>query len=188
MIIEPFVNYCFKHKIISSEDIPLFQYCIEKKIYSFLITIPLFFLGIFLSEFQITVSFLSSFFYLRSVVNGYHAQTLCGCFAGSIILEIIALKLVDPVLTIKSTALFLFMSFTIIWYKAPYNHPNMNLSPGEILACRESSHQRLIIVIVILLYSHLTKRMQIFRGMTLGIIFTAGLLNLAYVNSRRKNG
>ena len=188
MIIDSFVNYCFKHKIISSEDIPLFQYCIEKKIYSFLITIPLFFLGIFLSEFQITVSFLSSFFYLRSVVNGYHAQTLWGCFAESIILEIIALKLLNPVLTIKSTTLFLIASFTIILCKAPYNHPNLNLSPDEILACRESSRKRLLIVIVVLIHSNLTKRMQIFRGITLGLILTAGLLGLAYVNSRRKHG
>ena len=187
MIIDLFIKYCFSHEMISDEDIPLLRYCLEKKIYSILISFPLIILGILISDFQTTISFLSAFFYLRSTVNGYHAKTCWGCFWGSTILEIVALKLICPILTSDSAAVSLSVSAIIIWINAPYNHPNMNLSLDEIFACRKSSHYRLIVLIILFTISYTTNHMQTYKGITLGATLTAVLLSFAYINNKEGN-
>lgn len=181
MIINTLCNYCLRNDIISSNDLPLLRYCLEKKLYTFLVSVPLFVLGVVLTDFITTISFLWSFYFLRKSTNGFHAKTAIGCFIGSICIEYLLLQFICPFLSLPIVAVLIALSSASIWRLAPFNHPNMNLSPDEVMACRTSSRRHLTILIsLIFLFYYIFSAIQIIKGITIGIALDAFLLNIAY--------
>lgn len=181
MIIELLINYCIKHNYISTLEAPMLRYCLQKKIYTFLITIPICIMGIKLSDCRTTFSFLGTFYFLRSTTNGYHAKTVLGCFAGSIFLVFIVLKFINPILSFALAIPIVLFCSILICLLAPYNHSNIDLSPEEIIACRNCAKKRLCIILLFLAISFLASERRVFYGTTLGITLVTGLLGFAYI-------
>ena len=75
----------------------------------------------------------------------------------------------------------LILSAISIFYLAPYNHPNMDLSVEEATACAKNAKKRLITLILLLIALHLTQLNQFSTGILLGIVMTAVMLVLAYI-------
>ena len=74
----------------------------------------------------------------------------------------------------------LVISIVVIWLLAPYNHPNMNLSPEEVTACAKSAKGRLCILVFALSVLYVGGQNQFALGILLGIVMTASILTLAY--------
>ena len=185
MIVEVLVSYCERHGIIQTEDIPMLKYCVEKKLYSFLMLIPLFVVGVLISDFLTFISFLGAFVYLRQMTNGYHAKTATRCFVGSPFLEVGILECAKYDYPFWVILLMTSASVMIIWKFAPFNHPNMNLSDGEIAACKNSSKKRLVLIISIMALFYVLSEIRIVKGICFGVILAAGLLGFAYIMKRR---
>lgn len=185
MIVEMLVSYCERHGIIQKEDIPMLKYCVEKKLYSFLMLVSLFVIGVLISDFMTVISFLVTFVYLRQMTNGYHAKAAVSCFAGSLFLEVSILECAKYDYPFWAILLMTSVSAMIIWKFAPFNHPNMNLSDAEIAACKDSSRKRLFLIILIMVFSFVLSETRIVKGICFGIILAAGLLGFAYIMKRR---
>ena len=184
-MIELFVKYCIQHRIIDIDDIPILRYCIEKKFYSLIVSIPLCIVGIWLSDLLTTLSFLGTFYFLRSTTNGYHAENVGICFVSSLFVECFLFICSEPFLSHTMIIVITMLCVAIIWWLAPYNHPNMDLCMDEIYACRASSRKRITILVVFLIVSSILSEERIINGLTLGIVLTAGLLSIAYIKEWR---
>ena len=183
MIIDTISELCIRHKIITVEELPLFRYCLQKRLLSSLLLCPLFFLGIHLASVVTTLSFLSAFSYLRSMTNGFHASKPVTCFVFSVLIELLLFKCVIPKLSIHIAVIITLLSSIAVCCFAPYNHPNMDLSPDEIKACRTESRKRLAILIILLLLSAFLAWEEMFVGLFLGISLVSVLLCLAYISN-----
>ncbi len=186
MLVEPFVSFCACHNIVSEDDIPTLRYCIEKRLYSLLIYMPLILLGSLISNHLTTVSFLWAFSYLRRMTNGFHAKTPFLCFLGSFILFLFVLAFAMKEYPLWVILILTSVSAMIIWILAPYNHPSMNYSTDEISACKKSAKIRLIITFSIMMVFYLTSESRIVNGIFFGIILVAALLGIAYIIDRRR--
>lgn len=75
----------------------------------------------------------------------------------------------------------LILSAAIIWKYAPYNHPNMNLSTEEIMACRRAARKRLVFLIICSIVFRFLSVGELSCGIDLGILQVAIMLILAYM-------
>lgn len=183
MIIDALSEFCIRHDIITSEDLPMFRYCVEKRFYSAVVFLPLFLLGIIWTNFATTISFLCAFSYLRSTTNGLHAKNPGTCFIFSILIEFVLFKFALPLLTVPNAMIALLICIVAVFFLAPYNHPNMNLTPEEIDACRTSSRIRMVQLLFILLISSVLAWTDFTIGLFLGIALVSVLLILAYITN-----
>lgn len=183
MIVDTLSEFCIHHDIITTEDLPMFRYCIEKRLLSAILLCPLFFLGIQWTNVSTTLSFLCAFSYLRSTTNGFHAAKPRTCFIFSVLIELLLFKYVIPRLNILIVVITIPLSVVAIFALAPFNHPNMDLSPEEINACRTESRKRLIILLFFLLTVAVLSWIDIFVGLFLGIALVSVLLCLAYISN-----
>lgn len=183
MIIDSISDYFLRHGLIRQEDLAMFRYCLEKRIFSVIVFIPLIILGIVWTNVFTTIAFLGAFSYLRSTTNGFHAKKVVTCFFFSILIEFILFRFVIPLLTPTSIFVSLFISMISILLLAPYNHPNMALTSDEICACRTLSRKRVFHLLIAFLISNLLSWTDISIGLFLGIALVSVLLCLAYISN-----
>lgn len=181
-----FANYCIAKQIISPADRSWFKYGLEKRIYSIVVSVPFLLTAIILSDMPTAITFFISFYCLRSRTNGFHARTVWWCFALSIFFEIVFIGVIQPLISIPITLLLAIISAVFIHFLAPYNHPNMHLSPKEISICRLSSRLRASGILACILISYILGLLNMVIGFSLGLVMAACLLCLAYINEWRK--
>lgn len=178
--------YCIQHTIIDSKDEEWLRYGVEKRLSTIVIMFPFFILSLILTDLPSSLSFLIAFKLLRGKANGYHANTVIGCFIVSLFLEFLFLAGLYPMLSCKTALLCNFFSSMAIFILAPYDHPNMGFSEEEKEALRQSSQ---ITVITLSLTSKLCFDLGLFsiaNGLTTGIAMAGFSLCLAYINDWRK--
>ena len=181
LVIPKVVTYMLDKKLISEEDGQWLQYGLEKRLVTIAFLIPIFILGTILTNLLITASFLISYFYIRSMANGFHFKSKILCFISSVALEWIFLAVICPRLTAHSSAVMFHISTIVIFLYAPYNHPNMHLSEEELCACRNCLRIRLIVLEILLVIAYLLSMKNIVMGMSAGIAMAALLLCLVYI-------
>lgn len=182
MIVELLTDFCLRHEIVTFDELPVFRYCIEKRLYSAIAFIPLFLCGIIWTNFATTIAFLCSFSYLRSTTNGFHAAKPSICFIISLLIELLLFKCVIPILNAVIVLTTIAICTFAIYVLSPFNHPNMDLSSEEISACRIESRKRLLILLFLLVASWGVSLADVFIGLFLGIALVAVLLCLAYIS------
>lgn len=92
--------------------------------------------------------------------------------------------MLNPIMNI----FILLVSLIVVYKWAPYNHPAMQLSKAEILACRKSARIRIVCLTVLGLICNALNYSMLAEGITLGIALAAFLLCLAYImNGGNKN-
>ena len=180
MVIELIVKYCVNHSIVSTADLPLLRYSLEKRVYTLAFSIPIVFFCAYLSDIFTALTFYLSFIYLRKMTNGFHSKTATGCFFCSIGVILFLFGVVHPNLTPLVIFVLAVLSFLLIWFLAPYNHPKMHLLNNEIIACKKKSRERICLLIVLIPIIYLCFGTAYIKGIILGIFLDASLLSISY--------
>lgn len=179
-----FVERYVKNGYIPEDQAPWLRYALEKRITSIITLIPVIMIGLAITSQARLFAFLVAFFWLRSRTNGYHAKSVAACTFGSVVWEIFFLK----VLPVRNTVFALVsfsMSIFIIWFCAPYNHPDMGMSLEEVIACAKSAKVRLSMLVFSFCILNIWGLKQVAEGILLGIVMTAATLIMAKVMSKQ---
>lgn len=112
------VNKCLLCGYITQEKILWLRYVIEKRISSFVVMVPFIILGSLLSGWEVAVTFLSGFCYLRKRTSGLHARTVIGCMILSLVFEYLFLGVLFKHLDYDKTVILTVVSslavFTLV--------------------------------------------------------------------------
>lgn len=179
--IDSFVDICINKGYITQDQAPWLRYGIEKRITTFLVSIPMLIIGSLISSPAMSVSFYFSFFFLRTRTNGIHAESFSECFILSILAEVFFLGVLPCIWNRTTAILLLFTSAISIFILAPYDHPNMKLSSKELAECARSAKKRLFTLVLVLIVLYLLKLDQFASGVLLGIVMVAVTLIFAYI-------
>lgn len=179
--IDSFVEMCIAKGCISQEQAPWLRYGIEKRVTTLLISIPMIISGCIVSSPTMALSFYFSFCLLRTRTNGFHANSLVGCFILSVVGEVLFLGVIPHIWNIVIEIILVTVSAVLIVILAPYNHPNMILTSEEITECARCARKMLVILLVISIGLHIFQYSQAATGVSLGIVMVAVTLTLAYM-------
>lgn len=178
--IDSFVGLCIQKEYVSQDEAPWLRYALERRIASLTAFGVLLIIGLFITTPATLFAFLITFCSLRSRTNGFHAKSVGGCLFYSILGEIFYLRVLPNIWNAIFAFITLAVSIILIWFFAPYNHPNMDLSPEEVTACAKSAKWRLVMLIFVLNILYAWKQYQLALGILMGIVMTALTLAMAY--------
>lgn len=177
---------CLDKGYITQEELPWLQYILEKRLSTIVIFIPLFAIGCYLTSPLSSFLFLFSFLFLRKRTNGFHANTLLGCFCGSVLSVLLFLGLIIRFLEPWISLLLLIFASIVIIHLSPFAHPMMHLTDEEKTACASSSKRRLFILVTLVIATYSLGLVEIGHSILLGITMTATTLVVAQIITRRK--
>lgn len=178
--IDSFVGLCIQKEYVSQDEVPWLRYALERRIVSLTAFVVLLIIGLLITTPATLLAFLITFCALRSRTNGYHAKSVGGCLCYSILGEVFFLRVLPNVWNDVFALVALAVSIILIWFFAPYNHPNMDLSPKEVIACAKGAKCRLSMLVFTLSELYVRKQEQLAKGIILGIVMTASTLAMAY--------
>lgn len=186
-ITEMLTRQAIKKGIIEEEQEEVFYYCIEKRITSLLIGIPCFLLAVAISNLCVAVGFYVSFFLIRKYSNGYHASSVWMCLMSSILSEFLFLGVIYPLLNSAWAFVTMVLSLLVIILLAPYNHPDFNYSPAELMSCKKYVLIWLSFLLAITLAAMLLRITALSTGISLGCALAGTSLCFAYIFNWRKS-
>lgn len=184
MKMDTLVGICIQKGYVSQDEAPWLRYALERRIASLTAFGVLLIIGLFITTPATLFAFLITFCSLRSRTNGYHAKSVGGCLFYSILGEVFYLRILPDVWNDVFAFIALAASIILIWFFAPYNHPNMDLSPEEVIACAKSAKWRLSTLIFALSVLYALQQYQLALGILLGIVMTASTLVMAYSSQK----
>lgn len=185
-LLDWFTNYCINNQLISKDSEVWFRYGLEKKLCTLIVLVPFAIIAVRISGFWTALFFITSFFYLRSRTNGYHAKTHLGCFTGSLLLELFFLMVIEPILDAIWVLVLVSITVMVVFALAPYNHPMMNLDDHEYAACKRAARIRCILLALFCFGCLLCGFHNTADGITLGCAMTSALLVFAKITERRR--
>lgn len=177
--IDSFVGMCIQKEYVSQDEAQWLRYALEKRITSTIVFVPLAIIGLLIANPASLFTFLITFLLLRTRTNGFHARSVGRCLLYSILGEVFFLRLLPTLWNEIIAFIALTMSIMLIWAYAPYNHPNMDLSSEEVVACARSAKLRLSILVLALCVFYILRQPQLAEGIRMGIILTASTLVMA---------
>lgn len=178
--IDSLVEVCIQKGYVTEEKAPWLRYALERRLASLVVFAPLICIGLLITNPATMFAFFITFCSLRMRTNGFHAKSSGRCLIYSMVGELFFLRVLPTLWNDIIAFAALAISTVLIWVLAPYNHPNMNLSPEEILACATSAKWRLGILVFALSVLSVWKQEHLARGIVLGIVMTASTLAMAY--------
>lgn len=173
--------YCMNQSLITREQMPWLIYGVEKRIISFYTSLLFLAIAYILTTPLCAISTLLSFWLLRQRTSGYHASRTWICLCVSVLTEIVFLGVVYLGLCRTNIIIITSVCVPIIWFGAPYNHPNMNFTQHEICAYRRSARRLLTILVLCIGLSWSLNAYEISKGITIGLAMTSFFLCLAYI-------
>lgn len=184
-LLDRFINYCINNQLVSRDNEAWLRYCLEKRISTLIVFIPFAIIAVLISGFWTAFLFITSFFYLRSQTNGYHAKTHWGCFIGSLLLELLFAMFIEPMLDTVGILVLVSISTMVVFTLAPHNHPMMNLDAQEYSACKKAARIRCIQLALSCFAFLFCGFLRIAKGISLGCAMTSTLLVFAKITERR---
>lgn len=181
MGVEQLVEHCVKRGYVSEQQAPWLSYALKKHMSSLLASLPILILASYLTTPITACFFYFSFCWLRSRTNGIHAKTFLGCLVASLLSVFVFMGLLYQLLTDPVIVILVLGSVVIIWFFAPFNHPNMHLTKEEKLACATSAKQRVVLLLSVALVLRALNLREASIGIILGMAMAAVLLALAYL-------
>lgn len=178
--IDILVDRYLQEGYVSQDEAPWLRYALEKRIITLITFVPLLILGFSIANPATVIGFFIAFCSLRARTNGFHAKSVGRCLLYSVLGELLFFKILPSVWNDIIAFIALVISIVVIWLLAPYNHPNMNLSPEEVTACAKSAKGRLCILVFALSVLYVGGQNQFALGILLGIVMTASILTMAY--------
>lgn len=186
-LLDWFTNYCISNALISKDNEAWFRYGLEKRLCTLVVLIPFAIIAVYLSGFWTAMTYIFSFFYLRSQANGYHAKTHWGCFVGSLLLELFFLMVIEPMLNAIWVLVLVSIAALVVFLFAPFNHPMMNLDDQEYAACKKAARIRCILLAISCYTCVFFGLREIAEGISLGCVMTSTLLVFAKITERRSH-
>lgn len=180
-LIDTIVNACITRGYITQDKAPWLHYALGKRITSVLGFVPLCAIGLLLVRPTTLLSFYISFYLLRSLTNGWHAKSVGICLLCSIIGEVIFLGVLSIFWNQVIGIISLGVSTIILWFFAPYNHPNMNLTENELVESKKQIRIRLVMLFIVVLGLKCAQAVHWSVGIELGVTMTSSTLLLAYI-------
>ena len=188
-MINKLAERCIEKQIIDPEASEWFKYGIERRVVTIFVGIPFLLLAVLLTDIWGAIGFMSSFFLLRSKINGYHAQTPVRCMIASILLEFFFLIIVYPNLGILSILLIMTASAVVIFILAPHNDMSMHLDDREVMLFKKSARIRIVLLFACTGAAVVLNLDNVAKGISSGSAMAVLLLCSAYIFERRcKNG
>ena len=183
-LIHKLVLLCLRKGYISDTQAPWLHYAIEKRATLFLVAIPFWLLGIYISTFEAATAFLFSFYFLRERTSGYHANNVWLCLVLSLASEVVFLGLLPKIESASFIVSVTLISAMYIFLFAPFRCPHMNLSNEEVIACRNSAKTRIILLLIIDILCSILGFKDVTFGISFGIVMAACGLAIAYINQK----
>lgn len=184
MQIDSLVEMCVQKGYVPRSKAPWLRYALERRITSIVAFVPLLLIGFLISDSATVIAFFIAFCSLRTRTNGFHAKSVRNCLLLSILGELFFLKILPAVWNGITAFISLIVSVILIWFLAPYNHPNMTLSSEEVIACAKSAKGRLNMLLITFIMLHVWKQNQLAQGILLGIIMATSTLKMAYCSKK----
>ena len=133
------------------------------------------------------VSFIASFYFLRSCINGFHAKTIYGCLFISLATELLFLLGLCPILTLSRSIIINTICIPLILWLAPYNDSKIHFSTTEVIALKKRIRRRILVLASIMCISSVIMLSDIVSGLTAGIAMATFMLSLSYITKRRNS-
>ena len=182
--VDSFVGMCVHREYLSQDEAQWLRYALERRIISITTFIPLAIIGCLITDPSTVLAFFITFCTLRTRTNGFHAKSVSRCFLYSLLGELLFLNVLPSVWNDIIAFIALTASGLLIWFLAPFNHPNMNFSSEEVNACAKSAKERLSMLFFTLVVLYVWKQHQLALGILLGIVMTASTLIIAYCSQK----
>ena len=174
-----------KAGIIEVDDTEWFIYSVEKRLTTLLTSALFLAVGSCLANSCIAVSYLSTFLFLRTRTNGFHARTYYHCLLASIGSEVFFLRFLLPLLTPRAVWVLNIVSISIILVAAPVNSPNIHMTRDELKQTKKNICIRLLCLIYFLLLFR--QMISVLQGITLGNTMAALFLVIAIIQGGMLN-
>ena len=179
------VDYCIAHNFIEKKMEPWLRYSIEKRVFTIIGLIPFLLLALLLTNSPMAISFIASFYFLRSCINGFHAKTIYGCLFISLATELLFLLGLCPILTLSRSIIINTICIPLILWLAPYNDSKIHFSTTEVIALKKRIRRRILVLASIMFISNVIMLSDIVSGLTAGIAMATFMLSLSYITKRR---
>lgn len=180
-------QYCIRNGIIKEDDADWFRYGLSKRLSTIAVAIPFFLLAMLLTDFATACSFYIAFFFLRTKTNGFHAETVLGCLAVSLVSEVLLCIILHPLLSNISRVVISLGCIIVVFKLAPVIHDNLPLSAKEIANLRETSRLRGCLLGALILATQLAQFTEVANGLVLGITMAATMLCFPYIIRKVKS-
>lgn len=181
------VDYFISHDFIEKEMEAWLRYSIEKRLFTIVGFIPFLVLALLLTNLQMALSFIASFYFLRSCINGFHAKTIYGCLFISLATELLFLLGLYPILTLSRSIIINTICIPPLLWLAPYNDSKIHFSVSEVIALKKRIRRRILVLTFIMFISHVMTLSDIVNGLTAGIAMATFMLSLSYITKRRNS-
>lgn len=185
-LLDWFINYCINNQLISKDNEAWLRYGLEKRLCTLIVLVPFAIIAVRISGFWTALFYITSFFYLHSQTNGYHAKTHWGCFTGSLLMELFFLLSIKPMMNTILVLILVSINVVVVFALAPYNHPMMNLDDHEYAACKKAARIRCILLALFCFGCLFCGFHNTADGITLGCAMTSTLLVFAKITERRR--
>ncbi len=179
------VDYCITHNFIDKKMEPWLRYSIEKRFFTMIGLIPFLFLAVIFANIWLAISFIASFYFLRSCINGFHAKTVYGCLFVSLACELLFLLGFCPILTPTRSIVINILCFLLILWLAPYNDRRVHFSAAEVIALKKRIRCRTLILAFVIFIASVMMLTDIVYGLTAGIAMSTFMLSLSYITKWR---
>lgn len=181
------VDYCIAHNFIEKKMEPWLRYSIEKRVFTIIGLIPFLLLALLLTNSPMAISFIASFYFLRSCINGFHTKTIYGCLFISLATELLFLLGLCPILTLSRSIIINTICIPLILWLAPYNDSKIHFSTTEVIALKKRIRRRILVLASIMFISNVIMLSDIVSGLTAGIAMATFMLSLSYITKRRNS-
>lgn len=181
------VDYCISHDFVDKKKEAWLRYSIEKRFFTIIGMIPFLLLALLVTNLQMAMSFIISFYILRSCINGFHAKTIYGCLFVSLATELLFLLCLSPMLTLSSSIAINTICISLILWLAPYNDSKMHFSSSEVIALKKRIRRRLLVLASVMFIARVMMLSNIINGLTTGIAMATFMLSLSYIMKRRNS-
>ena len=182
--IKAITEFCLAKGIIKDQDAVWFSYGLERRVTTLIVAIPFFFVASALTNILTAISYFVSYFFLRTKTNGYHAHTLIGCIALSLLVEVFFCAALYPIEGTIWIALLIAISCSLIYCFAPYVHENLPLPASAVSTCRQQARFRGVLLSSVALIVQLLGLTALSKGVTMGITTASCMLCIPYIKRK----
>lgn len=185
LLVNKLVAYCISNHYVDSKQEEWLRYGFEMRLSTLLVLIPFIVLACVLTNLSCAASFFISFFYLKRFTSGYHAKSPYICLLVSLLIELFFLCVYCPLLDYRRAILADAFCVIGIFKMAPYNHPNIHLTPEEQAILQYTSRRSVILLSIGSILCFEVELSNIAVGITTGMSMAVALLSLAYISDWR---
>lgn len=180
-----------QRKLINEQEYDEYKYALLCNIESFISFGSIVIISVFFRLLIPTLCFLLSFLTIRKRCGGYHFNSFIKCYISTIAIYIVVIYIGYYKFSLIYFNFVTVAASLIIVFFGAVNHPNMNYSPDEYLAAKESTRIVIILLdIIIICLNYIKAPYSIILYMEIGVILCSVLLLLSKIIKQevRENG